>query len=147
MKNQIGIILLLVILLGCKSPSLEDCREEGEGVIRSLIQTLQHIHHREQLIEASGQIESLFDRLVSVMIEATSCYDSLPDSEKIETLPPSYDLSDLLRLELNRLYHLEGGRSLIEKCQDRPLQRLDAFEKHRLKKKLSHQRTLQRNFN
>lgn len=142
-----GFFLHLLILAGCKSLTLEDFREEGEGVTRSLIQTLQTIHNRDQLLAASERIEYLFDRLVSVMIEAATFYDSLPEEEKGETLRSSYDLSDPLRLELNRLYRLEAGRTLIEKCQERPLQRLDAFEKQRIKRKSSRKEFIHRKFN
>jgi hypothetical protein len=147
LKSQTSLFFLLLILAGCKSLSLDDFREEGEGVTRSLIQTLQTIHNREELLAASERIEYLFDRLVSVMIEAAALYDSLPDSEKAEVIRSSYDLSDPLRIELNRLYRLEGGRTLIEKYQDRPLQRLDAFEKQRIKKKSSRKEFIHRNFN
>ena len=42
---------------------------------------------------------------------------------------PNHELSDQLRIELNRLYEMEGGRNIIEKCQESALRRLDSFEK------------------
>lgn len=136
MTHRSVVCFFLILLVGCRSRSLEDFKEEGEGIIRSLIQTLQSIHTREQLLASSETLESLFDRLVTVMIDATIFYDALSDSQKIEAVRPFYDLSESLRLELNRLYHLEEGQALIEKYQDRPLQRIDAYEKQRVKKKL-----------
>jgi hypothetical protein len=38
-------------------------------------------------------------------------------------------LSEHLRRELNRIYGIEGGREIIEKCQEEALFRLDGFEK------------------
>lgn len=132
MQLFMKLFVLLFILLattGCEPRSLEDFQEEGEGVIRSLIQDLKTIHTREQLLAASARLQRQFDRLASLMIAGREFAFSHPESGKDEELSLNHDLSDQLRVELNRLYRLEGGRQIIEKCQEKALHRLDAFEK------------------
>jgi hypothetical protein len=120
---------MLVMATSCGPHSLEEFEEEGEGVMRSLIQELRVIHTREQLLAAYGRLQRQFDRLVIIMIAAEEFKHSHAEWEKEEFVRQNHDLSDQLRIELNRLYRLEGGRQIIEKCQEKALHRLDAFEK------------------
>ena len=48
LKRLLGIMFFLILVTSCGPRSLEDFKEEGEGVVRSLIQELQAIHYREQ---------------------------------------------------------------------------------------------------
>ena len=125
------LLMLLVILLltGCGARSLDDFEEEGEGVIRSLVQELQAIHTREQLLAATGIIRRHFDRLVDIMIAAQEYRKSHPEIDKNELLGANHELSDQLRIELNRLYKLEGGIQIIEKCQEKGLHKLDSYKR------------------
>jgi hypothetical protein len=133
LKRCFGLLFILVMVAGCGPRSLDDFQEEGEGVIRSLIQELQAIHTREQLLAASGKLQRHFDRLVSIVIAAEEFNLAHPEIEKGELERHNHELSDRLRIELNRLYRLEGGRQIIEKCQEKALHRLDAFEKKHAK--------------
>lgn len=126
-KRFFWTFLILLFLASCGSRSLDEFQEEGEGLIRSLIQELQTIHSREKLLASSGKLQKYFERLVNIMIAAEEFSYSHPELEKGESI--RHDLSDQLRIELNRLYRLEGGRQIIEKCQEKALHRLDAFEK------------------
>jgi len=121
----------LLFLTSCGSHSLDDFQEEGEGVIRSIIQELKTIHTRGELSIASTTLQRQFDRLVSIMIAAEEFGFSNQEVDKGGELRPNHELSDQLRVELNRLYHLEGGRQMIEKCQEKALYRLDAFERRK----------------
>lgn len=122
------IFLILIFVCSCSPHSVDEFAEEGEGVIRSLIQELKCIHTREQLLAASGKLQKQFDRLVTVMIAAEEFCDSHPDQGSGEYLRYNHELSDQLRMELNRLFRLEGGREIIEKCQEKALFRLTIFE-------------------
>ncbi len=133
LKRILLLIVLLLIAISCGPRSLEDFQEEGEGVIRSLIQELKGIHTREQLLAASGKLQRQFDRLITLIIAAEEFSFSHPEVEKGEEIRHNHELSDQLRVELNRLYRLEGGRQIIEKCQEKALHRLDAFEKQHAK--------------
>lgn len=131
-------LFLIFNLSGCGSRSLEDFQEEGEGVVRSLIQEFKSIHTRQDLIRSSMVLQKLFDRLVTVMIAAEEF--SLSKCEKGDEfdLEINYELNDQLRIELSRLYRLEGGRQIIEKSQEKALYRLDAFEKKRARQLVRH---------
>jgi hypothetical protein len=132
-KRAFAIVFMLIFTISCTPHSLDEFEEEGEGVIRSLIQELQGIHSREQLVAASGRLQRQFDRLVNVIIAAEEFCYSHPGFDKGEFLQLNHELSDQLRIELNRLYRFEGGRQIIEKCQEKALHRLDAFEKKHAK--------------
>lgn len=125
------ISVFIFLCTGC-SHTLDDYHEEGQGVIRSLIQELQAIYTHQQLLEASAKLQNDFDRLVDIMIAARQLSLNKVDHTENET-KNRYDLSDQLRIELNRIYQIEGGRQIIEKLQERALFRLDAYEKSRLK--------------
>lgn len=132
-KRFLGIIVMLIMATSCGPRSLEEFEEEGEGVIRSLIQELQAIHTREQLLAASANLQRQFDRLVNIMIAAQEYGYAHPELDRGEFIRHNHELSDHLRIELNRLYRLEGGRQIIEKCEEKALHRLDAFEKKHAK--------------
>lgn len=127
------LVCLLLIMIGCRSHSVDDVEEEAEGVIRSLIQDLKAIHTREQLLAATAKLQKQFERLVSLIITAEELISANPDWENIGSPQVNHELSDQLRTELNRLYYLEGGRQIIEKCQEKALYRLDAFKKQQAK--------------
>jgi hypothetical protein len=121
--------LLLFLLASCGSRSLDDFEEEGEGVMRSLIQEMQSIRTRDQLLASTIRLKRHFDRLIDIMIAAEESLYAHPEIDRGEFGGPNHELSDKLRIELNRLYRIEGGRKIIEKCQEKALHRLDAFEK------------------
>ena len=121
----------LYLLTACTT-SMEDFYEEGEGIITQLIQELGSIHTREDLLKETPQLKKLFNRLVDVIIatrEFQLSHFNVQGNDR-----QNYELSETLRLELNRIYSLEGGRKIIENCQEQALNRLDTFEK-RINKK------------
>lgn len=126
MLLRLFLFLFLSLLASCGPRSLDDFEEEGEGVIRALIREFEQVHSHEELVAVSAKMQLYFDQLVSLMIAAEEFIDQNP-SLKNEAIEPNHELSDLLRSELNRLYRLEGGRQVIEKCQEKALHRLDAF--------------------
>ncbi|MBS0272688.1 MAG: hypothetical protein JSR85_08615 [Proteobacteria bacterium] len=133
LKKILPLIALFLIASSCGSRSLDDFEEEGEGVTRSLIQELKAIHTRDQLLVASSRLQRQFDRLVTIIIAAEEFSLSHPELEKGGGMRHNHELSDQLRVELNRLYRLEGGRQMIEKCEEKALHRLDAFQKRSIK--------------
>lgn len=115
----------LLILTSCSQRSLEDYQEEGEGVIHSLIQEMSSIHTRNELMLKLPQLQMKFNRLVDIMIKASQFREKHPSLEVPE---PKHDLSDRLRIEMNRLCNIPGGSELLQKSQELALHRLDAFE-------------------
>lgn len=132
MKNLLNIYGLLVfcfLLVSCEPRSLEDFRAEGQSVTQSLMMELQKIQNREDLLQKVPRLKSLFDELIDVMIRARG-FREKHQLEPLAITKEDHELSDHLRIELNRVYKIEGAVEVIEKCQEDALHRLDAFEKH-----------------
>jgi len=129
------IIVMACFLQGCSPSSLEDFRQEGQSVERALIKEMQKIHSREQLVAAQPRLSWLFEKLVKVIIEGRDWRDNHPLMEEFPLSNADKRLSDVLRAELIRLYQLEGGRDLVEQCQRKALNRLDAFEQRRTRRR------------
>jgi hypothetical protein len=122
-------LLAFLLLSGCAPNSLDDFQQEGDALCRQMIEQLQKVHTREQLLKAVSLLELRFDAMVDLMIQARLYQQEHPNDESFyESI-----WSDSLRDELLRLYALEGGRDLIERAQREPLLRLDAFEKNLVK--------------
>lgn len=122
-----GLFLLFLLSLGgCAPSSLDDFQQEGDALCRQMIEQLQKIHTREDLLKAVPLLGVRFDAMVELMIQARLYQQKHPDDESFY----ESKWSDSLRDELLRLYTLEGGRDLIERAQREPLLRLDAFEKN-----------------
>lgn len=114
----------------CSSPSDEDFREKGHSINKSIIKELKAIHTRDDLVKKELKLQRLFERLAETMIAArnhqldmhrTSIF--LPFSKEDE------QLSGLLRAELNRVYRLPGGKELVERSQQKALDRLNRSHK------------------
>lgn len=118
-------------MLSCNLQSLDDFREEGHSITRSLTQELKHIRARDELIASSGRLKQLFNELTDVMIAAKEYQARHPSAEVHEFSQADHIASDQLREELNRIYRLDGAREIIEKCQEEALMRLDAYEKRK----------------
>lgn len=123
------ILTLLLILLGCSPSSLEDYQREGEALCRMIGLDLQKIHTKEELQKALPHLEKQFDKLVDLMIQARRFQQEHPEDVSF------YEgvAGDALRLQLERVYGLEGGRDFIEQAQHEPLLKLDNFERNLLK--------------
>jgi len=125
-------LLLLLISTGCSPRSLQDYKEEGEGVVHTLVEDLKAIRTRDELLSVSGRLRRHFDRLAEIMITAEEYRREHTHTDTDECYVPNRELSDQLREELNRLYRIQGGRQIIEKCQEQALHRLDAYQKKQL---------------
>lgn len=116
-------LLLTLILLSCGSPTLENYREEGQGVLRSLVNDLRRVKTRQDLVSAAPKLQERFNHLVDIIILAEDFRAKNGDSQEISL--GDYYLSDDLRAELIRIYQLPDGRELIEQCQEEALERLE----------------------
>jgi hypothetical protein len=120
---------LVGFLLSCSPQSIDEFQEEGEGIVRSLIHDLQEITTQEELLAASNQLQSNFNRLVSVMIAAEEHVKAFPEQNQLCATGYNRELNEQLRLELHRIYKIKGGKKLIEKTQEKALHRLDIYMK------------------
>jgi hypothetical protein len=131
------IYLIILFLTSCGPKSLEDFREEGRGVTRSLIQELQVIQTRQELLQVQSRLQKLFDNLVTIMTNGREFQEKYSKQESLELTKEDHEISEELRIQLQRIYYIDGGKEIIEKCQEQALQRLDAFEKRLARKRLA----------
>ena len=120
---------LSMLIFSCGKSTLEDYREEGRSVTKELIQELKKIRNKDQLLVSAAKLQKLFDQMVDVMIAAQNQKLELHKQEGLELTKEDHDLSDSLRFELNRVYNIEGGKAIIEKTQEKALNRLENYEK------------------
>ncbi len=114
-------------MLGACSPSShQDFVQEADAVCRDLIQDLKTIHHSQDLFLAEGKLQKNFESLATLIVEARKHQIENPEEFTREILECSS--AENLRLELIRVYLIEGGRESIEKAQREALARLSRFE-------------------
>jgi len=128
-KKYILLFSFLLLFSSCSKTTVEDYQEEGLEIVRVLVHELHKIDNRQQLLESSLKLENLFNELVDLMIVAQEFQKHSPNQK--ETPYKTHLLSHRLRLELNRLYQIEGCRQLIEKYEEQALHRLDFYEKRK----------------
>jgi len=135
MNRLLLLCFILALLTGCGPRSLQDFADEGENVTLQLIQELEPLQSREELLTAAPRIKQLFEQLVTLIISAKEFREKHPKAESIALSERNHELSEQLRFELNRIYKIDEGREIIEKCQNEALNRLDAFTKKKLLEK------------
>jgi hypothetical protein len=123
------ITFFTLFFCSCGSRSLEDFREEGEAISTLLVKELNRVHTRDQLLQSSPKLKQLFGSLVDVIIAAHEYREHQDSIETLEFSSQSLYVSECLRAELNRVYQVEGARSIVEKCQEHALHRLDGYKK------------------
>jgi len=122
----------LLFLLGCAPNSLEDYQQEGEARCRKLIRILEEIQTREDLVRVEGELKKEFTKIVDLMIQAKSFQQENPEEKEREQA--GRQVSEELKVEMARIYRIEGAREIIERAQREPMLRLDAFERQLPKK-------------
>jgi hypothetical protein len=119
--------LCLCGLCGCNQKSPEYFQERGRSISVALVIELEAIDDLDSLLERLAYIESLFDALVDVMIEARKWQQRHECTFEISE--EDSQLSNRISTELNRLFQIPLAGHFIEKSQQKALERLDAFEK------------------
>jgi hypothetical protein len=125
-RKLLFILLCISLLFSCTSRNLDDFRAEGKSKIRALTAELQLIRTRDDLNPHATRLEQLFNELASVMVEVQLYKESHPAAELSDIKQDMSD-ADQLRMELNRVLRLEGGREVIEKVQEAALNKLDTL--------------------
>lgn len=117
---------LLFLASGCSPQSQDDFHHEGESICRALVEELQEVENRQDLLKIAPRIKQHFEDLVDLMIAARKL--------QVEPRVDSTEMSQVLQAELKRIYRIEGGREVIEKAQKESLLRLDVFEGGKVEK-------------
>ena len=120
------ILAALLVISGCSPQSQDDFHHEGESICRALVEELQDVENRQDLLKIAPRIKQHFENLVDLMIAARKA--------QVQPQVDSTEMSQVLQAELKRIYRIEGGREVIEKAQKESLLRLDAFEGGKVEK-------------
>lgn len=106
---------LILILAGGCSRSIDQCRRDAEATECALYRLLVEAHTREELRERLPKLRRLYLELAQLQLAAEKAYDR---DEWVAAKATPSEWSEKLRLELIRVYELEGGRELVENAQD-----------------------------
>lgn len=115
--------LFLLFLASCGPSSIEDFKEEGQSKAHRVLGLLKTINTREQLMDAEVYLEAYYDEIAEILLAAEHFrkkykLDSPEFSEK------DHLLSENLRVEMMRIYRLDGGKEILEKCQQKAIAKL-----------------------
>lgn len=88
-------------------------------------------------MDSTQSLKILFMQLTDTMIESREYREKHLEQEPLALSDKDKELSDQLRAQLNRIYQMDEGREIIEKCQLEALNKLDGFEKKLSQKKFS----------
>ncbi|MBM3198920.1 MAG: hypothetical protein FJZ58_06700 [Chlamydiae bacterium] len=119
--------LLLLFMVSCQPSSLEDFAHEGAAHTRLLIEDLQKIQAKEDLVQAEPILKKHFEKLVDYMILARNYKQKHPDEEVVYSVLTVSCSQELLE-EMQRVYAIEGGKECVERAQKEAMLRLDAKE-------------------
>jgi len=113
-------IIFLGLLMACnRAPTPRDIREKGQEVTCELLLLLKKMKSREDLYAALPSLETHFLEWARVMKEAEEVTLPFPP-----LTPEQLALNDELKIELQRIYKIEGGRQALESSQHKALQEL-----------------------
>lgn len=122
-------LILTLILMGCSPANTQDCQREAAGIMRSLAASLKKVQTREDLIGQGHKIKKEMNKLVQIMVRIKK----LQEKSGPVLVEADRAASDLLLLEMKRIYKIEGIRELMETYQREALLELDAFDQSRRK--------------
>ncbi|KAF3363215.1 hypothetical protein PHSC3_000231 [Chlamydiales bacterium STE3] len=107
--------LLMLLLSSCGPSSLEDYKDLGRRKTQKLLEELQKIQNRDQLLDAEKELLTHYEEIAELMQAVAKFHKQHPK----DPLPPltfqDHELSDKLRLEILRISRFDGGREIIDK--------------------------------
>lgn len=122
-------LLIFFLLFSCGVHSKADCRNSAKGVVKSMMYQLRQVDSIEDLQRVGPALKKKFVSLVDIMILAQNV--DAPLSDEIEYVQ-SY-LNNALKIELERIFKIQGCKEKMQELQREALIRLDKHHQ-RLKK-------------
>ena len=107
--------LIFFLFVSCSSSDSDGLRKEGEEATWRLAKLLQTIDRKEALIEKIGQIKKSYAQIADLALRIDVADD--------DTDAPS-EASEVLFIELARLYEMPGCRQLLEEAQKESIAKL-----------------------
>jgi hypothetical protein len=116
----------LFYLPSCSTSQVEDFYFEGQETINDIVHELRKIRSRDDFSLHKQRLEESFNLLADIMLRAHVHY-KIHSNQQLN-FPEKSSASEALRIELNRILHMEGGREFIEKIQEKALIHLENLE-------------------
>lgn len=112
--------LLFLLLIGCQPDSYEAFREQGRAKTRSLIAELKKIRTKDQLVAHESELRAAFGEMRELIDQVGQFRAHHPDLGPPPLTGEDKELSDQLRLEMLRIFRLDGGREILDRCRTSP---------------------------
>lgn len=84
-----------------------------------MVGELQKIETHQQLVAAEPHLREFYEKIAALMIAAK-------EAEASPVIGSETIMSDLLQAELKRIYKIEAGRDILERCQKEALFKLSS---------------------
>lgn len=93
----------------------------GQKKARELLAELKKLKSRDQLMDASERLERCYEEIADLMLLVKM---NVKQQKGVEFTDQDQQLNEKIRLELLRIYRIDGGREILEKCQKKALDKL-----------------------
>lgn len=120
---------ILLLVSACSPHSPEEFQQEGQAACEDLVNVLQTISSREELLDKEEVLKKKFESLVTLIVAASRVHEVEGQGDELDQGYPFRAASHQLKTQLQRIYELEGGREIIERSQHEALVRLDSEER------------------
>lgn len=111
------IFLLCLLLVACGPSSLDDYKELGKVKTRRLIEELQKIQNRDQLMDAEETLMQCYQEIAELMLAIDKFQKTHPNHPIPSMGFQDHELSDKLRFEILRICRFDGGREILDKIR------------------------------
>ncbi|MBS3904301.1 MAG: hypothetical protein KGZ39_03130 [Simkania sp.] len=126
MKKGIFFLGLWLLTAACAPTSIEEYRKEGEAICYQFTEDLKKIHAREELVKAIPNIKHRYEEIVDLLIGVKEFEKEHFGEASDPWNTANFLASEMLMVEMKRIYLIEGGREIMERAQREALFRLDA---------------------
>lgn len=117
--KSFAFFMIGMILGGCESSTYEEFKEQGKKETRELIRELRMVRTKDQLIQRKKILEHHLKEIGALAEKVEIHQLSHPEEETPLLEPEDHALSEALRLEILRVYRLEGGKEVIDASRKR----------------------------
>lgn len=112
---KLAFFILAVGLLGCQMESYEGFRKQGRVRTKALIAELKMIRTKDQLVEYEDDLHREFISLRNLVDQVVQYQSTHLSKQPLPLESIDSELSNDLRLEILRIFRLEGGQEIVSK--------------------------------
>lgn len=135
---RIVYLIFLVLFVSCTPSNKEEFAAQNRAILKRLVQDLKRVESASDLEKFSPRIALNYQRLTKNLLDFQKFTQKYPAGyvtgiDDRETL----ELANQLKEQLIRIYRdIEGGRSLMEKAQQKAFAQLDESSSNVIRKKI-----------